>query len=210
MRSYNTLRGIAQFEYSEKRSRFIACATPVTSEREANDFLNQIRKNHPDARHTAYAYSIFDGDNFSQKFSDDGEPQGTAGMPMMDILQKKGITNAAVTVTRYFGGILLGAPGLLRAYTAAASGAVSDAGTVTVSVCRRVSIVVEYSFFGKIEKLYLSYKINAHTPLFSEKISIEYDVLEEDCDAFIKALTDATAGRIVIKLSEPYYLRMDQ
>ena len=130
MKGYRTICQPGEVEHIIKKSRFIGAAYPVQTVEEALSLLETIRKRYWDATHNCYAYII--GENGEQKrFSDDGEPQGTAGMPMLDVLQKKDVTNLLVVVTRYFGGTLLGAGGLVRAY-AGAAGAAVDAAGVTV------------------------------------------------------------------------------
>ncbi len=112
---YRTVAGPAQIELEEKKSRFIAACRPLTDESEANAFVNGIRQQYPDATHHVYAW-ILGGDNILQRFSDDGEPQGTAGLPVLDVLRKQNIDQAGIVVTRYFGGTLLGTGGLVHAY----------------------------------------------------------------------------------------------
>lgn len=116
---YTTLAGYGEDEFVEKRSRFIGYAAPVSTEAEAVAFVNSIRERHREATHNVYAYILREGQ--IKRYSDDGEPQGTAGIPVLDVLQKAGIVDAVVVVTRYFGGTLLGAGGLVRAYTEGAA-----------------------------------------------------------------------------------------
>ncbi|HBN81058.1 MAG TPA: YigZ family protein, partial [Ruminococcaceae bacterium] len=122
MGGYLTVRREASAEFTERRSRFIGCAKPVGTEKDALSFLNTIRSKHWDASHNVYAYALRSGQ--LRRYSDDGEPQGTAGIPVLDVLVKSGLVDTAVVVTRYFGGVLLGAGGLVRAYSHAASLAV--------------------------------------------------------------------------------------
>ena len=131
--SYLTLGGQGEIEYVERRSRFLAHARPVTTEEEALAFLEQIRSKYWDASHNVYAYSLREGQ--IRRFSDDGEPQGTSGMPTLEVLTKSGITDAIIVVTRYFGGVLLGAGGLVRAYSHAARMAVDAAEVLTMRPC---------------------------------------------------------------------------
>ncbi len=118
MADYKTVRAAASGELTEKRSRFIGYCKPVSTEEEATAFIASIRSRHWDARHNVYAYSLREGN--LRRYSDDGEPSGTAGMPVLDVLQKSGVTDVCVVVTRYFGGVLLGTGGLVRAYSQAA------------------------------------------------------------------------------------------
>src|SRR5690606_10195609 len=130
-----------------KKSRFIATVRSVTNEREAEAFIHGIKKEHWNARHNVYAYNIITGDT-AQRYSDDGEPQGTAGIPVLEAIKRMNLTDIAVVVTRYFGGILLGAPGLVRAYGRAASAAIEKAGIVGRVLCRKMILTVQYSLSG--------------------------------------------------------------
>ena len=135
--SYRTLSCQAQDEYIVKHSRFIGYAKPVKTEKEAQEFIAEISKKHWDAKHNVYAYSIREGG--IKRYSDDGEPQGTAGMPVLNVILQEDITDCVVVVTRYFGGILLGGGGLVRAYTHSAKIGIDAAGIITHSkwtVCK--------------------------------------------------------------------------
>ena len=129
MESYTTILNEASFEYEDRKSIFIATAAPVKSEDEALDFLAYVKKKYPDARHHVYAYVL--RENSIMRFSDDREPQGTAGMHTLDAIRKNGCTDTAIVTIRYFGGTLLGTGGLVRAYSAAATGALSSAKIIT-------------------------------------------------------------------------------
>ena len=148
MEEYKTLRAPASDEFTEKRSRFIGYAQPVSTQVEAAAFIERIKKQHHDATHNVFAYLLREGQ--LERYSDDGEPQGTAGIPVLDVLRKQGVTNCAVVVTRYFGGILLGAGGLVRAYSHAAAIALGKAGIVTMAHCAILDIACDYSFYGKL------------------------------------------------------------
>ena len=125
MEGYTTVKQYGTAEYEDRKSVFIGEALPVSSEAEALEFLASVKKKYPDARHHVYAYVL--RDNSIMRFSDDSEPQGTAGMPVLDVIRKRGCTDVIIVVTRYFGGTLLGTGGLVRAYTAAAVGALESA-----------------------------------------------------------------------------------
>jgi len=147
---YTTLAGAGQSEIEEKKSVFLGRAKPVRSEEEAQAFVREIKTAYADARHNVYAYLLSGG--AVARMSDDGEPQGTAGVVLLDVLKKKGVTNAAIVVTRYFGGILLGAPGLVRAYSAAAVAAVNDAGIAVMVPYARFSVQCSYSEHPKLKR----------------------------------------------------------
>lgn len=155
MRSYKTLMKEGYFLLEEKRSRFIARAKPIQTESEALDFIQTVKTACWDAAHNCYAYSV-GTDSLYQRYSDDGEPQGTAGLPMLDVIRKKGLDNVVVVVTRYFGGILLGAGGLVRAYGKACAGGLEDGGEIWVKSCLKLRIPIEYHLSGRIQNMLIS------------------------------------------------------
>ena len=148
MESYTTIKQYARSEYEEKKSVFIGEALPVQTEAEALAFIESVRKRFSDARHHVFAYVL--RDNSIMRFSDDHEPQGTAGMPVLDVIRKNGCTDTVIVVTRYFGGTLLGTGGLVRAYTAAALGALNGAEIIRYDIYTELSVTVSYSDYGKI------------------------------------------------------------
>lgn len=148
--SYRMLKKYADTYFIEKKSKFLSYAQPVYSEEEALQFLSIIRKKHYDATHNCYAYIIGETMNI-QRSSDDGEPSGTAGVPILEVLKKERITNSIIIVTRYFGGILLGAGGLIRAYTEGASSGIKAAGVVRVQPFSIYEITAEYSYLNKLQ-----------------------------------------------------------
>ena len=155
MKDYKTIKEEGYYLLEEKRSKFIARAKPIDTEQEALDYLQQLKTSCWDASHNCYAYSV-DSDALYQRYSDDGEPQGTAGLPMLDVIRKKNLQNVVVVVTRYFGGILLGAGGLVRAYSKACAGGLEDAGEVYVKPCLKFNIPIEYHLSGKMQNMFLS------------------------------------------------------
>jgi len=175
-RGYRMLKGYAEASFIERKSKFISHVQPVYTEEEALEFLAGIRKKHYDATHNCYAYILGDTMNI-QRSSDDGEPSGTAGIPILEVLRKEQLTNSIVVVTRYFGGILLGAGGLIRAYTEGASNGIRAAGTVRVNSFTIHQLKLDYSFLSKLQ-----YEIGK-----KEYIIDEVDYLE---DVTMKVLTD--------------------
>lgn len=145
---YKTIEHASVCELEFKRSRFIGYARPVSSAQEATEFINDIRAKHRDATHNVFAYRVRK-DNMS-RYSDDGEPSGTAGLPVLEVLSKPDITDCAIVVTRYFGGTLLGTGGLVKAYGETASLAVSEGERVIMSLCSYVKIACDYGFYGRI------------------------------------------------------------
>jgi len=155
LKSYKTIKEEGYYLFEEKKSRFIGRAKPINTEQEALDFIQQIKTSCWDATHNCYAYSV-DSESLYQRYSDDGEPQGTAGLPMLEVIRKKNLQNVVVVVTRYFGGILLGAGGLVRAYGKACAGALEDAGEVMVKPCLKLFIPIEYHLSGKVQNMLLN------------------------------------------------------
>lgn len=192
--SYKTLSCQAQDEYIVKHSRFIGYAKPVKTEKEAQEFIAEISKKHWDAKHNVYAYSVREGG--IKRYSDDGEPQGTAGMPVLNVILQEDITDCVVVVTRYFGGILLGGGGLVRAYTHSAKIGIDAAGIVTLSkwtVCR---ISCDYTFYGKLETFIRDFGGVTENTDFGENVILEFRIEKGTEDAFDKKLKDLTNGKI--------------
>lgn len=149
---YQTVEQETSCEYIEKKSRFIAYVKPVSTEEEATSFISSIKSKHWDARHNVYAYCVGLGAEQTQRFSDDGEPQGTAGMPVLDVLRKQQLSNVVVVVTRYFGGVLLGASGLVRAYSKSAAMGVEASGVLHLQLCQVVKVTVDYGTLGRMQR----------------------------------------------------------
>jgi uncharacterized YigZ family protein len=190
---YKTVRNEAQFEFVEKKSEFIGYCARVTTEQEAVAFVNSIKKKHSDAKHNVYAYVLREG--FKERFSDDGEPHGTAGMPVLDSIRKSGITDTVIVVTRYFGGILLGTGGLVRAYTTAASGAISAAGIAEMGDFSLVSVRAGYSEYQKIMPLVSAVGAKTEESDFGTDVTLVLMVREELAEGFIADIIETTNGR---------------
>ena len=187
-----TLEGVGCATIIEKKSEFIGYARPVSSEQEAIDYIKAIRKKHADARHNVYAYMLGN----TTRYSDDGEPQGTAGMPVLDVIRKNGIDGVVIVVTRYFGGILLGTGGLVRAYTAAASAAVGEAHIVTYEQYDELSLCCSYSDYPKIEKALPTFDVIVDGVDFADSVTVRFACLREKTDALTAHLRDLSAGRV--------------
>lgn len=199
-KSYKILFEGKSAEIVEKKSRFIANLIPVNTEEEAMQYIEQIKKKYWDARHNCYAYVIGEN-NELQRFSDDGEPGGTAGKPMLEVLLGEQIHNVVVVVTRYFGGVLLGTGGLVRAY-----GRTVKAGLEASVIKERVKgyriiIDTDYNGIGKIQYIMSNMGINIHEEEYTDKVTVNITVRMDDYEKFIKQVTEATAGKAVI--SEP-------
>lgn len=193
--AYRTVKQPGEAELVIKRSRFIGRCFPVADEQEALRLLEQVRRQHWDATHNCYAYSV-GVSGACARYSDDGEPSGTAGLPMMEALRRSGVTDALVVVTRYFGGILLGAGGLVRAYSAAAAAAVRSAGEVEMRECVRLSLETPYPLWGRVEPL-LCERAQLDEVRYEAAVHAAAWVRQEQSDALVRALIDRTDGRVV-------------
>ena len=191
---YKTIEKQNCDEFTEKKSRFIGYAKPVKTQKEAADFIAEIKQKHRDATHNVPAYVL--RENNIQHSSDDGEPSGTAGMPVLDVMLKEGIVDACVVVTRYFGGVLLGTGGLVRAYSKSASLALEQAGSVEVCECAVFEAEVEYSLAESFERFL---KDNGGVILskdYAQKVTLSYCVRVEKKDEFSQKITNHFSAQI--------------
>ena len=168
-KEYLTVRSIGKGEYTEKKSRFLGEVHPVSTEEEAAAVVAQARKRYYDARHHCYAW-ILGEDGSVKKASDDGEPSGTAGVPMLKVLDGAGIRNAVVVVTRYFGGTLLGTGGLVRSYTQAAQAALADAQIARMCRCRVIGVEIDYSLLDRVLYYLKQQKVTPYDQVYTDKI----------------------------------------
>lgn len=178
--------------FVEKKSRFIGAICPVKTEAEAQAFIRARTKAHWDAKHNVYAY-VLDGGSVC-RFSDDGEPQGTAGIPVLDVLLKEGLTDCAVVVTRYFGGILLGGGGLVRAYSHAAKLAVDAAGVVEMRRCVLGELVCDYAQYGWVPAFLAEHGARLTQTQFEEQVTVGFSLPIPQREALLAALTERSAG----------------
>lgn len=191
---YRTIRAAASAEFVEKRSRFIGYISPVTTQQDAIAFIDSIKSKHWDATHNVPAYIIRNGNIC--RFSDDGEPQGTAGMPVLDVLRKSGVTDVVTVATRYFGGILLGGGGLVRAYSHTASIALQAAQIITMRECLLLSLTCDYGRYGRVASLVPECGGVTDDTVFEEKVTVKFHLAPELLGAFRKKLADATNGQV--------------
>ena len=197
MAEYRTIAKQAQDEFVEKRSRFIGYAKPVQTEAEATAFIAEIKSRHWDATHNVYAYVLREGQ--LQRYSDDGEPQGTAGIPVLDVLQKSHVTDTVLVVTRYFGGILLGGGGLVRAYSHGASIALQAAGVITMRECSLLRLTCDYSQYGRVGSLVPECGGVVDDTQFTEAVTLSFHMAPEQKGAFARQLADATNGQVTFE-----------
>ena len=188
-----TIKEEHQIENIINKSHFIAHIRPVQNEEDAKAFINEIKSSHKDANHNCSAYTIGSEMNI-QKANDDGEPSGTAGVPMLEILKKLEIHNACVVVTRYFGGIKLGGGGLIRAYSGAVRDVIYDIGRVELREAVPVTITISYDLTGKFEYELASAPYMLRNQFYTDKVSYQIDVVKEDYEEFIQFLNRNTAG----------------
>ena len=193
-------------EYEEKKSRFIANVVPVSSEEDAMAFIDSTRKKYYDARHNCTAFIIGRNRELT-RCSDDGEPSGTAGKPILEVLLSEGVTNVAVVVTRYFGGTLLGTGGLVRAYTQATKEGLADAGIATMRYGKELTIGIDYTDVGKVQYILGSRQIEIAQSRYTENVEFDIRIPAEAVGALTKELTEATAARARIETTgEGYYM----
>lgn len=203
--SYKTVYEQAQDSFVEKKSEFIGYIAPVKNEDEAIAFINTIRAQNRKARHNVYAYTLREG-NIS-RYSDDGEPQGTGGAPVLDVISKAGLTDVCVVVTRYFGGVLLGANGLVRAYSHGCKLAVNAARIMEMHECSRFTFSCDYNLYGKLSYVLPEFEVIKEKADFEDVVNMSVFVKTELCDAFKQKLTDISGGQI--ELSEQTNIEAD-
>ena len=205
MSNYKTLHKFGVDEYIVEKSTFIGYAKPIKTEEEAIEFVNEIKKKHKDATHNVWAYTV--GENMNiQRYSDDGEPQGTAGIPTLEVIKKEDLRDVVVVVTRYFGGIKLGAGGLVRAYTKGAKVGI-EAGIVIEKVkYTEVKIKIEYTQLGRIQNEIMNLGFKVKDTIYSEDVEIIVYSKTEDVHSLTDRMIDITSGTADVSLGEEYYL----
>lgn len=208
---YTTIECLIEESFTERKSLFIGRAMPVNSEEEAREFINQIKEKHNDATHNVFAYSI---ENRITRMSDDGEPSGTAGRPVLEAILQKNLTNVCVVVTRYFGGILLGAGGLIRAYRKAAELCLGSAPKITIKKIPVYKVTVSYELWSRVLKLATSLGLPQITTEYVSEVSGHFGVIPEFENKFLREIIDLTSGQagiekvgeVLVKIKEGKYL----
>lgn len=200
--NYKTVYRGGQGEIEEKKSRFIANVLPISGEEEALSFLAKIKKQYWDARHNCFAYTV--GKNYElQRCSDDGEPGGTAGRPMLDVLVREGIHDCIVVVTRYFGGTLLGTGGLVRAYQKATQEGLANSVIIEKIPGKQLTISADYSEIGKIQYLIAKNKITTLDTRYTDAVELDVIVPAVHFDTFCAEIIDNTSGRAQLDAKDP-------
>ncbi len=194
---YITLEKAAEVSFVEKKSEFIGNACPCRTEAEALAFIAQIRRKYADARHNVFAYQL--KENNITRFTDDGEPQGTAGMPVLDIIRKTGFTDACIVVTRYFGGILLGTGGLVRAYSHAAKAAAEAAHIITYERFVVCSLICDYTDYGKLQAALPTFAVLTDRIDFAQDVTMRLAVRAAEFDNFSAAMIEITGGAVLLE-----------
>lgn len=201
---YITIKDRAENSFIEKHSEFIGYIAPVTTNDEAVAFINEIKAKHRKATHNVYAYIL--RENNITRYSDDGEPQGTAGIPVLDVLKKKGLTDICCVVTRYFGGILLGGGGLVRAYSHATSIAIESATIMDMCSCYQITFSTDYNLYGKVNYVLPDFDVKVLDTFFTDCVTIKLLVKVENYQTLNDKLIDISNGSISIEKSEEMFM----
>lgn len=192
---YKTVHGIGEDTHIEKKSRFIGSIKYCSTEEEAIDFIKEIKTKYPDARHHTYAYII--GENKGiQRYSDDSEPQGTAGIPILEVLKKEDLTNVCIVVTRYFGGVLLGKGGLIRAYTKGANIALNTLSIATVKQFQKIELIFNYNYLANLENATIQENWILREKEYLDVLHFTYFIEIDKVDQFKEKILNLTNGEI--------------
>ncbi|WP_096437093.1 YigZ family protein [Alteribacter populi] len=206
--SYYTIKEYGEHEIVIQKSRFIAYVERVTTEEEASAFIEKIKKQHWNAAHNCSAYMIGERDQI-QKANDDGEPSGTAGVPMLEVLKKRNLKDTVIVVTRYFGGIKLGAGGLIRAYGSATSEGISATGVVERKLMQVYKTSIDYTLLGKVENELRGSQFLLKEIHYLDRVTVETYVSSGEEAAFEERMTNLTSGQCEIEKTEQTYLEID-
>lgn len=191
--SYLVPAGYGEGRYEDRKSKFIGDLYFVESQEQAIELLNEVKAKYRDARHHCYAYIIREGNYM--RYSDDGEPQGTAGIPVLDVLLKENLTDCVVVATRYFGGTLLGTGGLVRAYSHTAKIAVDAGGIITMKLCKVLKVCCDYNFYGRLNSLIPECGGAIDNADFADTVTVTFKMPTDDVDSFEKKLVDLSFGK---------------
>ena len=193
---YTTVKGFSSDSFTEKKSEFIGNICHVENEDQAVAFINKIKAENRKARHNVYAYKLRESN--TTRYSDDGEPQGTGGVPVLDVINKAGLVDVCVVVTRYFGGVLLGANGLVRAYSHACKLAIDSAVKQEFCECSLIKVKTDYNMYSRLSFLLPKFEVKMQEELFEDSVKLSFFVKSELCQDLKKELTDLTNGKITI------------
>lgn len=202
--SYKTIHSYGEGEILIKKSRFIGYSKPVDTEEEALEFIGEIKEKHKDATHNVYAYVIGEASNI-QRYSDDGEPSGTAGIPILEVLKKEELRNTIVVVTRYFGGIKLGAGGLIRSYIKGAKVGLDASKIVEKVLYSRIKFTIEYTLYGKVENELLAKDYKVEDIVYDEAVNLVVLCRKENSDQLIDLIKNLTSANMTHEYLEEEY-----
>ena len=205
---YKTVAAESETLIIEKKSKFISHVKPVDNEAEALAYLNEMRSKDADARHNVYAYVIDENNIF--RYSDDGEPSGTAGMPVLDTIRKSGIVDVVVVITRYFGGTLLGTGGLVHAYSASAKKGLLESGIIIRTMCDIISVRVSYELVGKLQYTLAQEGITIENTLYENDVTFLISSPKDRTGRIMAMLTDITNGKAVMKIIDQKYINKEE
>lgn len=206
-REYYTVEDYSTGEIVEKKSRFIASVYHVESEKEATDQIERLKKQYWDARHNCYAY-ILGKNSELMRFSDDGEPSGTAGKPILEVLKGRGLTDTLVVITRYFGGVLLGTGGLVRAYTDSTVAGIEAGNVLHMCLMRKLEIGVDYNTIGKLKYMLANDGIGIVDEQYTDSVIITAVIPIDDADRVVNRITDVTNGKASIEQGDVGYFAL--
>lgn len=204
LKEYATILEAGIGEIVEKKSRFIGQVRHIESEEAADAFVTEMKKKHYDARHNCYAY-VIGAEQPIMRFSDDGEPGGTAGKPILEVIQAAGLSDICIVVTRYFGGTLLGTGGLVRAYTDAAKACIADTDIVRKRMVVPLIITTNYTDLGKIQYILGTEKLEIKNSEYGQEVKLCIEIFVDDIDRIDKMLVEATAARVVLERQEAVF-----
>ncbi|MBR6238650.1 MAG: YigZ family protein [Lachnospiraceae bacterium] len=209
--SYLTVNDITEAEITEKKSRFIATVLHIESEEEATAILADFRKRYWDARHNCYAY-VLGKKSELERFSDDGEPSGTAGRPILEVIKGRGLTNTMIIVTRYFGGVLLGTGGLVRAYTDSSALAVDTAKEegrlVNMRLLLKADIKADYTLSGKVQYTLAGMDVKVFDTIYEDSVIFKVGIPADEADKVLDKITDVTNAKVLIERGETEYFAL--
>lgn len=204
MGNYKSVHKYGRDEIIINKSKFIGTAVPVENEEQAIEFINSIRNEFKDATHNCYAYVIGENKNI-QRYSDDGEPSGTAGMPILNVINQENLVNVAVVVTRYFGGVLLGAGGLVRAYTKGCKVGLESGIIVDKNLYYDVAFDVDYTLLGKMDNELLKNNFIVKDKIYSDHVTFKLIVKDDETDKINALINEVTSGRAEINIGHASY-----
>jgi uncharacterized YigZ family protein len=208
-KEYKTVLEFGTAEIEEKKSRFIASVMPVDAEEKATTFIAKLKTQYWDASHNVYSYYVC-GNDIVQRYSDDREPSGTAGMPILEVIKKMGVQDLVVVVTRYFGGTLLGASGLIRAYSKGSKLGIEAAKIIRKQLCTEVNVTVEYTLFGKIQSLLINDGYTIKNVKYGQDVEMELYIPVDGVDEFKCLIIEATSARFLFETGKNAYITLGE